>query len=139
MQLSMSPQVLALLSDITVSAVTIRDSIMSEHHRLQKIRELGIRLQELQLIDVPSNASYASSALNFLFRLYRLSKPAGMRLEDALLLLGQAIIQKHQLPYLRLNADAVLLFLQQRFAAGHSPRLHPGYRARERSASSTWC
>jgi hypothetical protein len=112
---------------------------MSEHHRLQKIRELGIRLQELQLIEVPAGASYASTALNFLFRLYRLPKPSGIRLEDALALLGQAVIERHQLPYLRLNADGVLSFFQQRFAVGHSPRLHPGYRSRERSASAAWC
>jgi hypothetical protein len=112
---------------------------MSEHHRLQKIRELGIRLQELQLIEVAPGASYASAALSFLFRLYRLPKPTGTRLEDALTMLGQAIISRHQLPYLRLNADGVLLFLQQRFAVGHSPRLHPGYRGRERSASAAWC
>ncbi len=112
---------------------------MSEHHRLQKIRELGIRLQELQLIEVPAGASYASAALNFLFQLYRLPKPSGIRLEDALTLLGQAMIARHQLPYLRLNADGVLSYLQQRFAVGHSPRLHPGYRGRERSASAAWC
>ena len=109
---------------------------MTEHSRLQKIRELGIRLQELQLIEVPVGASYASSALNFLFRLYQLPKPAGLRLDDALAMLGQAILTRHQLPYPRLSGEAVLLFLQQRFAVGASPRLHPGYRPRERSAAS---
>lgn len=108
---------------------------MTEHSRLQKIRELGIRLQELQLIEVPAGASYASAALSFLFRLYKLPKPAGMRLEDALAMLGQAIVARHQLPYPRLSGEAVLQFLQQRFAVGSSARLHPAYRRREANQS----
>ena len=57
---------------------------MTEHLRLQRIRDIGFRLQELQLIRVQAGASYAVSTLNFLFQLYRLPKPAGLTLEQAL-------------------------------------------------------
>ena len=43
---------------------------MSEHQRLQLIREIGLRLQELQLIQRHGDASYAGLALTYLFGLY---------------------------------------------------------------------
>lgn len=107
---------------------------MTEHLRLQRIRDIGFRLQELQLIRVQAGASYAVSTLNFLFQLYRLPKPTGLTLDQALSLLGTAIIAKHHLPYARLSVDGVLQFFSQRFQVCHSARQHPGYRRRERPA-----
>lgn len=107
---------------------------MTEHIRLQRIRDIGIRLQELQLIRVQAGASYASSALNFLFQLYQLPKPAGLTLEQALGLLGTAVINRHQLPYARLSVDGVLQFFCQRFQVGNNAVRHPTYRRCERAA-----
>ena len=105
---------------------------MTEHIRLQRIRDIGFRLQELQLIRVQTGASYAVSAINFLFQLYRLPKPTGQSLEQ----LGAAVIARHQLPYARLSVDAVLQFFCQRFQVGHSAVKHPTYRRRERTGQT---
>jgi hypothetical protein len=107
---------------------------MTEHLRLQRIRDIGFRLQELQLIRVPAGSSYAVSALNFLFQLYRLPKPAGLTLEQALSQLGTAVIARHQLPYARLSVDGVLQFFCQRFQVAVGALQHPSYRRRERSS-----
>ncbi len=107
---------------------------MTEHLRLQRIRDIGFRLQELQLIRVQAGASYAVSTLNFLFQLYRLPKPAGLTLEQALTRLGTAVIAKHQLPYARLSVDGVLQFFSQRFQVSHSALQHPSYRRRDRQS-----
>jgi len=109
---------------------------MTEHIRLQRIRDIGFRLQELQLIRVQAGASYAASTLNFLFQLYRLPKPSGISLEQALILLGKAAIVRHQLPYASLSAEGVLKFFSQRFQVGHSAIKHPTYRARARTIIS---
>ncbi len=109
---------------------------MTENLRLQRIRDIGFRLQELQLIRVQAGASYAVSTLNFLFQLYRLPKPAGLTLEQALSQLGSAVIARHQLPYARLSADGVLQFFSQRFQVGHGALQHPTYRRRERSGQA---
>jgi len=106
---------------------------MTEHLRLQRIRDIGFRLQELQLIRVPAGSSYAVSALNFLFQLYRLPKPVGLTLEQALSQLGTAVIARHQLPYARLSVDGVLQFFCQRFQVTAGTLRHPSYRRRERS------
>lgn len=106
---------------------------MTEHLRLQRIRDIGFRLQELQLIRVQAGSSYAVSTLNFLFQLYRLPKPAGLTLDQALTLLGTAVIARHQLPYARLSVDGVLQFFCQRFQVSDSAIQHPSYRRRERS------
>jgi hypothetical protein len=108
---------------------------MTEHLRLQRIRDIGFRLQELQLIRVQAGASYAASTLNFLFQLYRLPKPNGLTLEQALSQLATAVIARHQLPYTRLSADGVLQFFCQRFQVSHSALQHPGYRRRERQSA----
>ena len=107
---------------------------MTEHLRLQRIRDIGFRLQELQLIRVQAGASYAASTLNFLLQLYRLPKPAGLTLEQALTRLGTAVIAKHQLPYARLSVDGVLQFFSQRFQVSHSALQHPSYRRRDRQS-----
>ncbi len=104
---------------------------MTEHLRLQRIRDIGFRLQELQLIRVQAGSSYVSSALNFLFQLYRLPKPTGITLEQALTQLGAAVIARHQLPYARLSVDGVLQFFCQRFQVAGSALQHPSYRRRE--------
>lgn len=106
---------------------------MTEHLRLQRIRDIGFRLQELQLIRVQTGASYAVATLNFLFQLYRLPKPAGLTLEQALTQLGTAVIARHQLPYARFSVDGVLQFFSQRFQVGRSALQHPSYRRRERT------
>ncbi len=109
---------------------------MTEHIRLRRIRDIGFRLQELQLIRVQTGASYAVSAINFLFQLYRLPKPTGQSLEQILTQLGAAVIARHQLPYARLSVDAVLQFFCQRFQVGHSAVKHPTYRRRERTGQT---
>jgi hypothetical protein len=101
---------------------------MTEHQRLQKMRDLGFRLQELQLIRVDAGASYAGAALNYLFNLYQVPKPAGMPLEQTLSILARVVLHRHQLPYRRLTADAVLEFFSQRFAVMQKERIHPTYR-----------
>jgi hypothetical protein len=101
---------------------------MTEHQRLQKMRDLGFRLQELQLIRVDAGASYAGAALSYLFNLYQVPKPAGMPLEQTLSILARVVQHRHQLPYRRLTADAVLEFFSQRFAVMQKERIHPTYR-----------
>ena len=101
---------------------------MTEHQRLQKMRDLGFRLQELQLIRVEVGASYAVAALSYLFNLYQVQKPAGMPLEQTLSILARVVQNRHQLPYRRLTADAVLDFFSQRFAVMQKERIHPTYR-----------
>ena len=41
---------------------------MNEASRLQRMRELGVRLQELHLLPSNSVNSYAGAAINFLFK-----------------------------------------------------------------------
>ena len=101
---------------------------MTEHQRLQKMRDLGFRLQELQLIRVDAGASYAGAALSYLFNLYQVPKPAGMPLEQTLSILARVVQHRHQLPYRQLTADAVLEFFSQRFAVMQKERIHPTYR-----------
>ncbi len=107
---------------------------MTEHLRLQRIRDIGFRLQELQLIRVQAGSSYVSSTLNFLFQLYRLPKPTGITLEQALTQLSTAVIARHQLPYARMSVDGVLQFFCQRFQVAGSALQHPSYRRRESAA-----
>lgn len=101
---------------------------MTEHQRLQKMRDLGIRLQELQLIRVEEGASYAATALNFLFQLYKIQKPLGLPLEQTLSVLARVVQQRHQLPYRRLGPDGLLEFFSNRFAVMQKDRIHPSYR-----------
>ena len=99
---------------------------MTEHQRLQKMRDLGFRLQELQLIRVEVGASYAGAALSYLFNLYQVQKPAGMPLEQTLSILARVVQNHHQLPYRRLTADASIGFFQSTFCRD-AKRAHPSY------------
>ncbi len=45
---------------------------MNEASRLQRMRELGVRLQELRLLPSHSVNSYAGAAINFLFQNYQI-------------------------------------------------------------------
>ncbi|CAM3725186.1 hypothetical protein [Rheinheimera salexigens] len=83
---------------------------MSETNRLQKIRNLGVRLQELDLVALAPNKSYASTALNFLFAVHKLDRPVGVPLEHTLRTLGQAIIASRKVHFSNLDADAVIDF-----------------------------
>jgi hypothetical protein len=83
---------------------------MKETYRLEKIRNLGVRLQELQLVSLAPGKSYASAALNFLFADYELVRPTGLGLEPTLTTLGEAIIAKRKVRFSRLDADAVIDF-----------------------------
>lgn len=105
---------------------------MSELQRLQKIRDIGLRLHELQLVSRTGQSSYAVLALNFLFSHYQLSKPVGLPLQETLQLLADAVMARHQLPYRRLSADGVLEFFSQRYQLSAPHQVHPGYRARSR-------
>lgn len=97
---------------------------MTEHQRLQKIRDLGFRLQELQLIRVDSGASYASATLNYLFQRYQVKKPSGLSLEQTLSLLALIVQRQHPMPYRRLTADSVLDFFSHRYAMLQPSKMH---------------
>lgn len=83
---------------------------MNEAYRLEKIRNLGVRLHELELVSLAPGKSYASAALNFLFTSHQVERPAGMPLEYTLKTLGEAIAEKRQVRFARLDADAVIDF-----------------------------
>lgn len=105
---------------------------MQEHQRLQKIRDLGIRLHELQLINRRGDCSYAVLALNYLFGVYQINKPQGKPLTETLQLLADAVMIRHQLPYRRLTADSVLDFFSQRYQVAAPYLVHPSYRRQAR-------
>ncbi|WP_166838888.1 hypothetical protein [Rheinheimera pleomorphica] len=83
---------------------------MNETYRLQKIRNLGVRLQELELLALTPGKSYTSAALNFLFADHELERPAGLGLEHTLKTLGEAIMAKRKVRFSQLDADAVIDF-----------------------------
>jgi hypothetical protein len=105
---------------------------MQEHQRLQKIRDIGFRLQELQLINRRVDCSYTLLALNYLFGVYQIAKPQGLSLNDTLQLLADAVMIRHQLPHRRLNADSVLDFFSQRYQVTAPYLVHPSYRRQTR-------
>ena len=92
------------------------DTIMQEHQRLQKIREIGIRLHELGLVSKKAETSYASLAINYLFSLYKIPKPSGASLQETLQQLAEAVVLEHKLAYRRLSADSVLEFFSHRIS-----------------------
>ncbi|HCU65139.1 MAG TPA: hypothetical protein DF774_05190 [Rheinheimera sp.] len=109
---------------------------MQEHQRLQKIREIGIRLHELGLVSKKAETSYASLAINYLFSLYKMPKPTGVSLQETLQLLAEAVVQEHKLAYRRLSADSVLEFFSHRYqVSAASPLVHPSYRRRNTAAA----
>lgn len=81
---------------------------MNERYCLQKIRNLGVRLHELELAKPQPGKSYTSVALDFLFREHQVTRPAGAPLEHTLRTLGQAIVEKHQLKFQKLDANSVI-------------------------------
>jgi len=83
---------------------------MKETYRLEKIRNLGVRLQELELVSLTPGKSYASAALNFLFADHEVERPKGVGLEPTLKTLGEAIIAKRKVRFSTLDADAVIDF-----------------------------
>lgn len=105
---------------------------MLELQRLQKIRDIGIRLHELQLINRRGDCSYAVLALNYLFGQYQINKPQGKPLTETLQLLADAVMAHHQLPYRRLTADSVLDFFSQRYQVAAPHIVHPSYRRQAR-------
>lgn len=107
---------------------------MLEHQRLQKIRDIGIRLHELQLINRRGDCSYAVLALNYLFGVYQIAKPQGVTLTETLQKLADAVVSHHQLPYRRLTADSVLDFFSQRYQVVAPHLVHPSYRRQARAS-----
>lgn len=81
---------------------------MNERDCLQKIRDLGVRLQELDLARPQPGKSYTSVALDFLFHEHKLERPTGAPLEHTLRTLGLAVMERHQLKFQRLDASAII-------------------------------
>lgn len=110
---------------------------MQEHQRLQKIREIGIRLHELGLVSKKAETSYASLAINYLFSLYKMQKPSGVSLQETLQQLAEAVVLEHKLAYRRLSADSVLDFFSHRYqVSAASALVHPSYRRRNTAGAS---
>ncbi len=70
---------------------------MKEHLRLQKICQLGYRLQELGLMQLPTTGSTALATLHHLLSSYKVPRAQGQNLEQTLQLLGRAVMIRHQL------------------------------------------
>jgi len=110
---------------------------MLEHQRLQKIRDIGIRLHELGLVSKKAETSYAALAINYLFALYKMPKPTGASLQETLQQLAEVVVLEHKLAYRRLSADSVLDFFSHRYhVSAASPLVHPSYRRRSNAGSS---
>ncbi len=93
---------------------------MKEHARLQRICQLGYRLQELGLMQVPHSGSTALATLQHLMNSYRVTRVQGQNLELTLQRLGMAVMARHQLSQHFLSADAVLDFFARRLLADRS-------------------
>lgn len=83
---------------------------MNEASRLEKIRNLGVRLHELKLVTPEPGKSYASVALNYLFASHDVPRPAGKPLDYTLKTLGDAITVQKNIRFSTLDADAVIDF-----------------------------
>ncbi|GGW53801.1 hypothetical protein [Alishewanella tabrizica] len=81
---------------------------MNERYCLQKIRNLGVRLHELELAQPSPGKSYTSAALDFLFSQHQIERPAGAPLDHTLQTLGRALVEKHHLKFQRLDAHSVI-------------------------------
>lgn len=81
---------------------------MDERYCLQKIRNLGVRLHELQLTSPVPGKSYTSLALDFLFSEHKIERPAGAPLDHTLQALGRAIMEQHKLEFQKLDANTVI-------------------------------
>ncbi len=82
---------------------------MNEASRLQRMRELGVRLQELRLLPSHSVNSYAGAALNFLFQHHNIQKPSGAPLDVTLRALATGLAVKHKMTT-RPDPDKVIDF-----------------------------
>jgi hypothetical protein len=101
---------------------------MSEHQRLQLIREIGLRLQELQLIRRQGEGSYTGLALTYLFGMYQQPKPVGLPLHQTLQQLADLVVHANDWPHRRLTADSVLDYFCYKFEVAGHYRTHPSYR-----------
>ena len=81
---------------------------MNEQSRLEKLRNLGVRLHELQLVQPVAGKSYTSVALNYLFSRHELTRPCGQSLDVTLRSLAEAIVQKHHLKFSRFDSDSII-------------------------------
>lgn len=81
---------------------------MNERNCLQKIRNLGVRLHELELTKPVPGKSYTSLALDFLFQQHQLQRPTGAPLDHTLQALGKALAEKQQLKFQRLDANSII-------------------------------
>jgi len=88
---------------------------MTEAHRLQRMRELGVRLQELRLLPSNSVHSYAAAAINFLFQNYQIEKPAGAPLDVTLRALAAGLAIKHNMQT-RPDPDKVIDFFCRKYS-----------------------
>lgn len=93
---------------------------MKEHLRLQKICQLGYRLQELGLMQLPTTGSTALATLHHLLSSYKVERVQGQNLEQTLQLLGRAVMIRHQLHTPFLSVDAVIDFFCRRFLVERS-------------------
>ena len=83
---------------------------MNEQHCLQKIRNLGVRLQELELVQLEPGKTYATTALNFLFADCGVQRPAGAPLDHTLRTLGAAIVANRKVRFSTLDPDSIVDF-----------------------------
>jgi len=83
---------------------------MNEQNCLQKIRNLGVRLQELELVQLEPGKSYAATALNFLFADHGAKRPAGAPLDHTLRALGEVIVANRKVRFSTLDPDSVIDF-----------------------------
>ena len=83
---------------------------MNERNCLQKIRNIGVRLQELELVQLEPGKSYAATALNFLFADHGAKRPAGAPLDHTLRALGEAIVANRKVRFSTLDPDSVIDF-----------------------------
>lgn len=81
---------------------------MNEQNRLVKLRNLGVRLHELKLVQPMPGKSYTSVALNYLFSRHELTRPCGQPLDVTLRSLAEAIVQKHKLQFSRFDTDSII-------------------------------
>jgi len=81
---------------------------MNERNCLQKIRNLGVRLHELELARPLPGKSYTSAALDFLFSEHQIERPTGAPLEYTLQALGRALVEQRQLKFQRLDANSII-------------------------------
>ncbi len=103
---------------------------MKEHLRLQRICQLGYRLQELGLMPVTQSGSIVLATLHHLMHSYRVTRVPGQNLEQTLYRLGLAVIARHQLQHHFLTPDAVLDFFGRRLLVDRSPATRSQARTR---------